>query len=232
MRSALLLISISLLFACEPCTDCNSEANPPTILTSLYDLDRLMEVEDSITLFDQIEISTDSLLIYGDSIVNFAKPYESKKQEFEAQIDALTDLRMNLEDSAFADARDSVEALLKKNQGFLKNGRTAIDILSINQTDFSESYDSARNHNIPLILNAEQTTFSIVVDDEEFEVDVIYTLSDELDTDNRVVRSAFIESLTQSGMDSVLCYCEGIEEKIPCTSFNCESENSSIACYF
>lgn len=230
MRSALLVILVIGLFSCDPCSDCGLEVRPPYIEISFFDDDRLLEVTDSLSLINTLQDYADSLIVVVDSIENHGRPLESEKLEFEMIIDGLTTLRANKTDTLFAEALDSVETLLKKNNSNIKNGRTAIDLLTIEGTGYSSSLDSLKSHNIPLVINAEQTLMALIIDDEEFSINVEYTLYDEMDEDNVVRRKAFIESINHTGFDEFTCLCA--DEEVSCSAYACEAENSSMTCRF
>ncbi len=230
VRSALLVILIIGLFSCDPCSDCGLEVRPPSIEISFFDDDRLLEVTDSLILINTLQDYADSLIVVVDSIENHGKPLESKKLEFEEIIDGLTSLRLNKTDTLFAEALDSVETLLKKNSTNLTNGRTAVDLISIEGTGYTGSLDSARVHTISLVIDASQTVMALTIDDEDFSIEAVYTLSDEMDEDNVVRRKAFIESVDQVGFDEFTCLCDG--EEVPCSTYACDAEDSSMTCRF
>ena len=221
---------ITITNSCDPCTSCGPVISEPTIEATFYNVDSLILIQDSIVIVDTLKIVTDSLLVVVDSIENGGS-LAAEKLALENYIDGLTYHRTGKTDSAFANCLDSLGLELTSQESLLNSGRTAIDFLQLVNTGLDITKDSSVYHYLPLLLTSNESNFNLDIGDESFAIDVNYSLSDSLDVDRRVVRLAYVQSLAQSGFDSLFCICNGTDT-VSCSTLKCDALSTSITAYF
>lgn len=233
MKNLLLasLFSFGLLglnTACDPCTGCDPVTSEPTIQAAFFNGDSLQQVQDSVWIVDTLRVVVDSLLIVVDSIGK-GGTLVSERQDLENYIDGLTNLRNSKTDSLVADCLDSLANVLNEQVSLLESGVTAVDLIELTNTSATDDSDSAAFHDLPLYLGGEVSNYELTIGNQSYSLDINYLLTDAINEDHRVIRSAFVESITAS-FDSLFCFCGA--DTVSCSTIECDAFSTSIDCYF
>jgi hypothetical protein len=223
------VVTILLLWACDPCNDCGPIEQEPTIGLFFVNADSLQTTTDSLEVVDTLIFVSDSLNIVNDSIANGALGYEDEQLALENFIDGLTHLRSVAED--LSDSLSQINILLTSILSDIEDGNVLIDQLLLVETGFDSIFtDSTSEYYAPLLMTAEETELSITIANIPYQLTLAYDLFDEIDIDHRVQRRAQNVTIKSHSFDSVKIACNSI-------NFDCNSEvlldnETIITCYF
>ena len=223
MRQILpIVISVLVLVACDPCTNCDSVSLEPKVSMKLINADSLMTIQDSVSVVDTLIFVVDSLNRVNAAIEEGEFGYEDEKALLEEFIDSQTDLRLTNEDfRGYLVANRSIMLTIKRT---IESGSVLVSQIDYSFSDLNQTFeDSTTLYELVLSSFDERTDYLLYLDDQEYDLRIDYVLKEGLNLDHQIVRRAFIENVQSALFDSLKVECESVE---------CLDGETVITCYF
>lgn len=212
-----------MLYACDPCEDCDQPVVfEPTIDLMFINADSLKQMNDSIDiakanssmlatllidLGDTLKFLGDSLTVIQDSIANGGS-LEDELTSIEGAINDFT----NNKTIATSDKKvqDSLTSVISEIVILLNSGKVPVHEIEFIETGDTLMYlDSAVNYTIPLSFDKSFTTYGITIDNFTYEIEVDYTIFEEVDEERNVlVRAKDIQIILPINSFDSLQTCE------------------------
>ena len=223
MRQILpIVISVLILVACDPCTNCDSVSLEPTVSVKLINADSLMTIQDSVSVVDTLIVVVDSLNRVNAAIEDGELGYEDEKALLEEFIDSQTNLRLVENDfrGYLVANRTKMLSIIRT----IESGSVLVSQIDYSFSDLNQTFeDSTTLYELVLSSFDERTDYLLYLDDQEYDLRIDYVLKEGLNLDHQIVRRAFIENVQSALFDSLKVECEGVE---------CLDGETVITCYF
>lgn len=210
-------VCIFLLWACEPCADCGKPLiSEPGVSATFINLDTLSKVDTAIasnakqksayaslksSLTTRTRPLNDSIKKYTDSVTAGATEYQLLLDQYTASRKILLDSSLLL-DTLTSDVTDST-TYLNKIRTWITTGKVRIDtIFLIENGNFLTYEDSLTRYYLPLLMEANETSFRIKIKEEIMNVTFTYTTSEYVDEVQRLIKIR-AENIEVSSPDSI-----------------------------
>ncbi len=223
MRNLFLILSIVFVFtACDPCTECRP-VYEATVDVKMMNITALNATQDSLEVVDTLIIVVRRLDVVNELIVSGSEEegLADEKLELEAIIADKTHVGSVEEDllKYLLDNRTELNAIIAAiNAGNVRIEE--IQLLTTGLNVFNE--DSATNYALPLIDGADICSFLLIMNDEQYSLDIGYAIYTEQSFSTIYQVASGIEVVSHS-FDSV---------NVACDTPECFNGETTITCYF
>ena len=225
----LVLVFITVLWACDPCTDCGPVEREPSIQLEFRDQSGLISNSVSLTVVDTLIVASESLDDINARIDDGEQDLENNKLKFEEFIDGLTDLRGTAEN--LTEALSALRIVLSRQISDQENGLVLIDrLLNVDSNLDSIFQDSAANYSLPLNFTSNLAEYYISINGITDTLELGYDLFDEIDPDHRVLRRAQNIEVKSHSFDSLVISCDSVN--FDCNAGLLLDKETIMTCYF
>lgn len=216
------LLTILILSACDPCTDCGELSYEPTVDLVLINGDSLKTTRDSLAVVDTLIFVVDSLNIVYEAIEDGELGYEDERDQLESYIDSQTDLRLVYENfrSYLVTNRTKLNSIIV----LINSGKVLVNEISYSFSEETQVFeDSAALYQLALSFYDERTDCVVNIVGTEYDLRIDYDLENQFDIDHIAQRRAFINDVQSIEFDSI---------RVECKTSECLDHETVITCYF
>jgi len=233
----ILLIWMTLAYACDPCADCGEPLRyDPTVKMIFINQDSADVLNDSIQFNkDSIatntalrKVNTDSMKVLQDSLIIVDTLVAAGKEEyievqdlFNETIDSLSIVSDSL--SSYSKQLTAINTELTKILTVINKGTVQLQHTSILENGAELNYeDSTTSFRLPLLLASNQTSYRITIDGIDYTIAFTYETFESIDKARVAKVSAGNLEVLSHSFDSLTLNCPS----------DCISDDATVTVYF